>query len=61
MLSNIFTIVEEMFEIWLTQCDENDIKMALMMSNIFTMVEEIFEIWPTQCAENDPKMSNNAE
>ena len=41
MLRDIFTMVEEIFEIRLTELAENDAKMVLMMSNIFTMVEEI--------------------
>ena len=48
-------MVEEIFEIWLTELAENDIKMALMMSNIFTMVEEIFKIGLTGLAKNDIK------
>ena len=55
MMSNIFTVVEEIFKIWLTEMAEYDIKMAVMMSNIFTMVEEIFKIGLTGLAKNDIK------
>ena len=54
-------MVEEIFEIWLTELAENDPKMTLMLSNIFTMVEENFEIWLTQLGEEWYKNVRNAE